>query len=366
MQHFNDSSEEMMVDENENLVVKTAIEGDDIDNCFGSFSLEQKKTYEKRNYFKLQPGDNIYRIMPPMFDGLKKGTWAVYYSDHYGFKDSNKKVHKFLCTRKYNEKGIMGRCLICEDQEEKKKQLEVLNQKISQDNSELEQMKNNGVMNEPKFLELQDNLDALIFQKEDLLSKIRPRNTAFYVNAMDQNGNFGLLGLKKTIYEALVGKRDNNGRRTQGLLAKLKQDEEIEPLSPNEGVWFNFFRSGKSFMDVDYKTDVVYEIIMHEGRKLKSIKKAPLTTQQKQLALSKCQNLLKIFDYLDLSLEEQSIIINGSPDSVTAVLNNKAHKFKNKEIKNNFTETSFQQPTNVSQANSSYIPSNEELSAMIN
>jgi len=43
-------------------------------------------------------------------------------------------------------------------------------------------------------------------QKTELKEKIRTRNTAFYVNAMDQAGNFGVLGLKKTVYEELAEK----------------------------------------------------------------------------------------------------------------------------------------------------------------
>ena len=92
---YSQEDEEMILDENENLVTRPS-SGENLDDSFGNFSLNQQTQFEKRNFFKLVPGDNIYRIMPPMFDSREKGLWAYYYSDHFGFVDSKGMKRKFL------------------------------------------------------------------------------------------------------------------------------------------------------------------------------------------------------------------------------------------------------------------------------
>jgi len=312
-------NDELVVDENENLVMRDSLSDAELDNSFGNLSFDKKTHFEKRNFFKLVSGDNIYRIMPPMFDGKERGIWFAYYSDHFGYIDSRGKKHKFLCTRKYDENGIMGRCLFCEDQENLKNKLQLIEQKISELNSAIASFKQNNDASD-KLSNIQDEIASFEMQKTELKEKIRTRNTAFYVNAMDQAGNFGVLGLKKTVYEELAGKRNSNFREP-GMFQDLKNNEKIDPLSPNEGVWFNITRTGVNFTEVKYRTFVVNETVIIDGKKLKSIKQAPLSNQQKQMALLKCQNLLTMFDHLKLTLEETKIVINGSPEAVTAVIN---------------------------------------------
>jgi len=355
----------MVVDENENLVVKASSD-DNLDDSFGNLNLDNQTQFEKRTFFKLVSGDNIYRIMPPMFDGLKKGTWAVYYSDHFGFIDARGKKHKFTCTRRYDENGNMGQCFFCQDQENKKVELDLIEKKLLELKSMVDNLHQQGLINEMEKAQAQ--LDSLEAKRFELKERVRTRNTAFYVNAMDQAGNFGILPLKKTVYEELVGKKSKTGRRENGLFHELKNNENIDPLSPNEGVWFNITRTGTTFMDIKYRTSVVEEAVLHEGKRFKSIKKAPLTKEQKKLALVKCQNLLTMFDHLTLSLNDQKIVVDGSPQAVSAVLN--APHRKNKQnnsapVNNDFNQEHQQFSAVKNNSSPGYVPSNDELKSMM-
>jgi len=364
---YSQEDEEMILDENENLVTRPS-SGENLDDSFGNFSLNQQTQFEKRNFFKLVPGDNIYRIMPPMFDSREKGLWAYYYSDHFGFVDSKGMKRKFLCSRVYSNR-VLQPCLFCEDQEHKKAQLEILSKKLSSLHEDLALLKDH---QGEAYNRIQEEISE-IEQKKSMISRLISRNTAFYVNAMNQNGEFGILGLKKTVYQELVGKREKNGMRVEGMLQKLKSEENIDPLSPNEGVWFNIIRTGTGFTDIRYKVELVYETEIINGKKMRSIKKAPLTNQQKQLALTKCQNLATLFDYINLTLEEQNLVINGSPDTVTAVLNSPNRKSRNAGSGSSgqaFPQSVAQsrQPSSFNaqnQVDSSYVPSKEQLKEML-
>lgn len=292
---------------------------EDVDGAFGDASYDNKPQYKKQRYFKLEHGSNIYRIMPPMFEAKEKQIWFAYYSEHFGFVDASGKQRKFLCTRVYDDRRNLGVCLFCEDQKQKEDDKKVLEQEYAGICSQLKKMNKD----DPDFQEMADQADHLELQLKELTAKIRKRNTAFWVNAMNQKNEFGFLPLKKKLYEQLVGARDKTKNfRETGLLHEIKESYGIDPLHANQGVWFNFTRSGSTFLDTVYSAKCVEEISEDEkGRKSKRIKEAPLNNQQKALAVKECGNLLTMYDYLRLTLEEQKLVLNGSPEAVTAVMN---------------------------------------------
>lgn len=312
----NDYSDQDLDDSfgNSNLVASQ----EDIDKNFGSSNYDNKPQFKKQRYFKLVNGSNIYRIMPPMFDNREKAIWAEYYSEHFGFVDAAGKQRKFLCTRRYNKDRKLEVCLFCEDQRQKEEDLKTLDQEIGYVSVQLKKTSEK----DPQFLVLEEQLSSLELQRRALKAQIRSRNTAFWVNAMNQNGEFGVLPLKKKLYEQLAGVRDKvKNYRDTGLLYSIKENEGIDPLNANEGVWFDFHRTGSTFQDTQYTASVVNEVVIENGKKMKVIKQAPLSNEQKALALKECQNLSTMYDYLRLTLEEQKIVINGSPEAISAVIN---------------------------------------------
>ena len=61
----------------------------------------------KKTYFKLKDGDNVYRILPPMFDLAEKGVWTKYYAVEYGYYNTQGKMRPFLACRVVNKKTKM-------------------------------------------------------------------------------------------------------------------------------------------------------------------------------------------------------------------------------------------------------------------
>lgn len=301
------------------------VSAEKLDAQFGDAQPKNFKKFDKTTYFTFKNGDNIFRIMPAMFSCLEKGHWAVYYAKHFGYFNEEGKPVNYVCLRQYDQQtqAMTQDCPFCLDQEQKKKNME--NFAASVNNYQ-------NLLHQASTPEDQEKYAGLLEESKEQHIKAKalynPRSARFWVNAMNMNGEFGLLGLPKTVYEALVGKKTQDAKipgkyvRAQGLLPKIKEKDKIDALGVNEGVWFNIERTGSTQFDTEYTTSVLKEEIeLPSGDIVEKTRRAVLSEQQKREALTKCKDLQKVFDHLVLSVEDASLAANGSGKAVSAIQN---------------------------------------------
>lgn len=185
----------------------------------------------QRNYFKIKEGDNPYRILPPMFGYASDGIWNKYYAIEYGYKNSQGKMCPFLDVRVTNRKTKMVEV-------ESPAYLFRMELKANLDKA-IENLKagrgSKEAVEEAKELTERYNMDA-----------------KYYVNAIDLQGNIGLLKIGSKAMQSL---RDEM-RRLESV--------GVDPLSVENGRFFNFKRSGKgretAYSVVEYKQKKVIQI----------------------------------------------------------------------------------------------------------
>jgi hypothetical protein len=302
------------------------ISPDQLDSQFGDSQPKNFKKFEKTTYFNLKNGDNVYRIMPAMFSCLEAGHWSVYYAKHFGYTNEDGKAVNYICLREYdNQTGAMIQdCPFCLDQEQKKKDMERLALEVNDLQNKLHAARVSG----GNVAEVESQLEDTKEAHNKARNLYNPRSARFWVNAMNMTGEFGLLPLPKTVYEALVGKKVQDARnpskytRSQGLLQRIKEKDKLDALSVNEGVWFVITREGSTQFDTEYKISVLKEEIeLGSGDIVEKTKRSTLSDQQKREALTKCKDLRKVFDHIILSPEQAKSAANGSGKSVSAVMN---------------------------------------------
>ena len=162
----------------------------------------------KKN-FKIAEGDNIYGILPPLFDLADKGRWSMYYDLEWGYKDSKGKNRPFQSPRVVNRKTKMVEVESAAHlrREALKASKEALVEQFKAGKATQDQVK--------EAVELCERYN---------------REAKHYVNVITPNLEIGLLKL--------------------GYKAKLALDEQIKQLRSKgteaiglTGVFFNFHKS---------------------------------------------------------------------------------------------------------------------------
>lgn len=182
--------------------------------------------YTKKKYFKLKDGESVFRILPPMGELADKGIWSVYHSVHYGYKNSEGKLRTFLSPLVVNRanKMIESPDAALEFIERIKAQIEAA--KAKGDKATMDKLQEFAGGQKSRF-----NLDK-----------------NHYLNAMDLQGNIGVLKIRH--------------RAKLALDATIKdlRSKGIDPLSPTEGRFFVFRRSGNA-LDTSFQVTVYAETI---------------------------------------------------------------------------------------------------------
>lgn len=175
----------------------------------------------KRTYFKMKDGDNVYRILPPMGELADKGIWSVFYNVHYGYKNSEGKLRPFQSSlvKNYKTKMIEVPDAALERIEKLKAQLEAAKKA---GNSVLVAKLNELVGQKGMF-----NLD-----------------NNHYVNAIDAQGNIGILKLRHRCKVAL-----------DATMKRLRENG-VDPLSVEDGRFFVISRSGMG-LDTTFQVSVL-------------------------------------------------------------------------------------------------------------
>lgn len=199
--------------------------------------------------FKLNLGDNIYRILPP-FGTNHNG---VPFAEHYlhWFTDPTGKQRPLACSKKTERF-----CPVCEEASNVYKEYErILGDFKSPD----------GKVN---FKGMPDEINKKQKSVKEIFDKLRAQR-GYYYNAMDQSGTVGVLRLPKTAADEL-GDRILEAIQTMGF----------NPLSLKNGTLFNIKQVAKdgpkSKMNVEYKVEFVRESENTADGVIQRIKKSSL------------------------------------------------------------------------------------------
>lgn len=192
---------------------------------FGTPNYGGKKEFKKKNDWSLEQGDQTYRIIPPRGNLKDSGRWSQYYSVIWGFKNSQGKLRPFASPFERNEDKSTKTACAASDL-------------INNLKARLEKAKQDG--NQAAVA----SLTALCAY--DVATK-KPGNYSIdsnhHLNVIDLNGNVGKLKL-----------RHKTKQKLDVEIQKLR-DAGIDPLSPEDGRFFTFSKSGKGF-DTDVKISV--------------------------------------------------------------------------------------------------------------
>lgn len=184
-----------------------------------------KFTTNKRNWFKLKDGDNVYRILPPMGELAEEGRWSQFYSVHYGYKNSKNEMRTFVSPLVKNPKTRM---------------IEVPDaalERINELTSRLEKAK-------------KEKNEELVAQLLKLVGGPKSRynlDSNHYMNVVDLQGNIGILKIRHKAKLAL-----------DAAIKKLR-DSGVEPLDPENGRFFVFTRSGSA-------RDTIYQVTVYKKK----------------------------------------------------------------------------------------------------
>lgn len=183
---------------------------------------------------KIKDGDNIYRILPPMGKLAKQGRWNQYYKVEWGYKGSDGKNKPFQDVRVVNRQTKMVEVESAAHlrREALKKQKESIVTSLRAD---------------PTNQDLREQLKQVSesIKRYNLESK-------YYVNAVNTQGEIGLLKLGYRAFQALKSEID-----------RLLQ-QGVDPLSVDNGRFFNFYRSGRG-LDTTYTVTVYKENVEVNG-----------------------------------------------------------------------------------------------------
>lgn len=186
----------------------------------------------KKKYFRLVNGENVYRIIPPFGPMADSNTWAVYNKVHFGY---------YGLPNPKTGKAYMRAFVSPEVKNFKNNMIEVVdpaNERIRQLKEALSQAKERGDTEASKQI-------VGLLKRYNLDSK-------WHVNAVNLQGEIGLLKIPHKAYKAL-----------EAEIVTLRQ-QGIDPLSPENGRFFVFKRTGEGF-ETQYSVNVYKQKIEVQG-----------------------------------------------------------------------------------------------------
>lgn len=190
-----------------------------------------------KKVFKIQDGDNVFRILPPMGKLARSGKWSQYYRVEWGYKNSAGKNRPFQDVRVVNYDTKM-----VEVESAAHLRREALKAKLPELVAALRKDPTNAALKQ----QYMDTKEAV--KRFNLDSK-------YYLNAIDLNGQIGLLKIGSRAFKAL--KVEIEKLRKQG----------VDPLSVDNGRFFNFNRSNATgnFQDTAYQVTTYQERVTVNG-----------------------------------------------------------------------------------------------------
>jgi hypothetical protein len=243
---------------------------------------------------------NVYRILPPLKSGMEDGTWAIFLAQHFGYGGVDKadagktKARPFACPKKENftTKMVTVSCAECDKIEAQKDLLEA-RKKVLETEGRTE-----------------EEIDSILAPLKSWC-KNHNQDRKWYLNVMNEKGEFGVLAIPHKAYQKLKLVRERKEKETG-----------FDPIGDlDNGLWFDFRRTGKGRL-TEYDVFVVEETVDVGGRKLKADKAAPLSDAQLEQALKECPDLVVNALMRVVSTEQVAMLVasSGDPEEVDAIL----------------------------------------------
>lgn len=187
-----------------------------------------------KKHEKIKDGNNIYRILPPLGSQAAKGFWNKYVKVEWGYKDSKGNLRPFQDVRKVNFKSKMV---------EVESAAHLFREKLdAQFKAQVEQFKA-GQLTKEQLEQAKKYKESFNLDKK------------YYMNAINMAGEIVVLKIGQ--------------KALDGLKAEIKklQERGIDPLSVDNGRFFNFYREGSGLSTV-YSVSVHKEIVVQNGEEL--------------------------------------------------------------------------------------------------
>jgi hypothetical protein len=221
---------------------------------------------------KVEDGDNLFRILPPLWSLADEGRYYKYWRIHWGFKMGNGRSKPIVCTERKDRNGIVTEhCPICD--------------MVAMYQKEYDFMKQNGASKD----ELND------FYKEKVVAYGAQGH--YYTYAVNAQGEIGLLKLKKTMKDGFESRYDQ--LKSEGIEA-----------NGIDGVFVNIKRAGK-MRDTTYTVDIHMESDPKNPRS-KVYKEHTLTPEFLEKIKRETQDLAAF--YTPISNDEMAILVNESDE----------------------------------------------------
>jgi hypothetical protein len=275
-------------------------------NKFGKPKYGQEQ-FKKTGKPGKGPGNNFIRILPPMFSLEDEGRWAVYRTTHWGYSgvspaDKTKTiVRPFLCIEERDRRSKMTiqECPECTRFNEFKAEADA-------HEAQLKGEKKDG---KPRYSE--DQVKELMETRRNWLQKHGPERK-WYLNVQLKDGTFGDYKINHKIHKKGIDAK----------IDELMKDNQIDPLDPSQGVWFNIKRIGNGFDPPDV-VEVETEDLIIDGKKVpgaKTIKMAPLSDEDIERCFKECRDLTTLGGTV-LSYERIDMLVksSGDPDEIDRI-----------------------------------------------
>jgi hypothetical protein len=181
----------------------------------------------KKNYWKLKDGSAVYGILPPFGDLADDGIWSVYYKVQYGYKNPEGKSRAFNgCEVKNRKPPYMTEIP------------DAATDRISMLKGKLEAAK----------VAKDDKTKTALLKLVGGPKSQYNTDSNHYLNAIDLQGNIGILKLRHKAFQALKAE-----------IEKLEKKGVI-PHGVENRRFFTFTRTGNA-MDTTFKVDVYKEVV---------------------------------------------------------------------------------------------------------
>lgn len=239
------------------------------------------------NWALKDEGSHIYRVLPPFGSLAKLGRWSQYEALHWGFKLSTGKRRAFRCIqrKKRGTNMVTQECPMCTKMEsvEKAKQTKI---------KEMMESKTRKFTKEKIEEAVKPMLD---WQRIFNLQK------GHFLNVLRPDGQIGRLFVK------IKCKNDLDLK-----IKKIIADDGLDPIWSEQGVWLDFQRHGLGRNDTVYNVEPVYESVVHNGVKMRTIKTAVLGKDVLDRMGKEAFDLATY--YKDLTFDEIQMLISSGGD----------------------------------------------------
>lgn len=255
----------------------------------------------------VKEGESLrFRILPPMFTLENKGQWSQSHKQHFGYAVQSKTdpakffPRPFYCVEQFDfrTKTVLEHCPECD--------------KIKVEKDRLASAKD--ALKKKGFTE--EKINEAVKPVANWVSKHNLDNKV-YLNVKFTDGSYGTIKVAWTVKKEI-------DKLVNSLIKPEGGRKKIEPIDPDEGVWFEVTRTGKGFK-TEYTVKIVTEPLTVEvpGRgtlTVEEVKKAPLVEEDCTKASEVCYDLVDV-GIPSLTVDRINTLVNGNgtPEEVEAV-----------------------------------------------